>query len=340
MHRRPCQCLNRLQIPMASPAPASEYNTQPLIYFTGDFFMDRKSRFFFLGCPGAAFRFSVGGERMSGTSARPSIILSESCTRRSEFVTRQETPCRPSRTNRKRAIRWLLMLMERRLLYLIGITAAFITPRWSDASDPKRYRDPVTGVSFQLPSAWTAGPPIRTSEHETTLRLRDPQSRALTVLDCSQPPEMQPYPEDIERATLGAINSRTRSRQQEGVRDYRLRRPSIENFGIGDLPAARWEADYTENGHAMVEYFTRIRGRKTIATFYTRLSSYRTSIIPRGVRPDIEMFRVPELGPASGRRPISSDAIPCAESSGIHGTSVRVENSRFRFTWMVYPSIS
>jgi len=46
MHRRPCQCLNGLHVPVPSLAPASEYNTQPVIYFTGDLFMDRKSRFF------------------------------------------------------------------------------------------------------------------------------------------------------------------------------------------------------------------------------------------------------------------------------------------------------
>ena len=180
---------------------------------------------------------------------------------------------------------------------------AFATPLAS-CSAGVEFRDPDTGVSLTLPPRWT-WERVERSNRLKIWRLHDPQSEITVAMEWQLAPELPNYPDGVERAMRGAVDSRTKTRQREGLEDYRLRDASIQSLAIGGLPAMKWQADYMKNGRPMVESFFRVRGRKTTVLFYARMAADEFSPFQARFASVLATLRLPGESGEFARTPVS-----------------------------------
>ena len=83
-------------------------------------------------------------------------------------------------------------------------------------------KDPEAPVSFRLPNGWVLLEGVRWGNHETTLKIKEVYSN-LVASFYYQFPLMTPRSPDPDKSFQGALQSKIRQRQREGLIDYHVR---------------------------------------------------------------------------------------------------------------------
>jgi hypothetical protein len=159
----------------------------------------------------------------------------------------------------------------------IALLAATAASAQIGTLEHSRYHHQATGVEFTLPAGWSL---LKTtpSGNGDTVTLMDAVSKreAAVWMRAEKHPTAQ-----IQKLLLAALDAKAASRKD--LTGYQVRPDSIQPRVINGQQALSAVADYTRNGHPMVEYLTWIFSPKTHALFYGRapaanLEAFRTRL--------------------------------------------------------------
>ena len=150
----------------------------------------------------------------------------------------------------------------KRILILLAVTAA--------SAQVGRYHNPATGIEFTLPAGWSVVKTTPTSDNGDTVTLMDAVSKreAAVWMRAEKHPTLRTQDGQIPKLLLAALDAKAASRTN--LTGYQVRSDSIQPRVIGGQQALSAVADYTQNGHPMVEYLTWIFSPKAHALFYGR----------------------------------------------------------------------
>ncbi len=130
-------------------------------------------------------------------------------------------------------------------------------------------KDPEAPVSFRLPNGWVLIEGVRWGDHETTLKIKEVYSN-LVVSFYYQFPLMTPRSPDPDKSFQGALQSKIRQRQREGLIDYHVREGSVQRRTVTGHPAQSFFADFTgiAQGEPYTEYMLNVRGANIKTLFF------------------------------------------------------------------------
>jgi len=148
------------------------------------------------------------------------------------------------------------------------------------------------GVSLSLPAGWRWTGPDRWGDQQTTLSLREPETHqeVLLYVNILGTPEVIPAPE-MDKILRG-VKYKIRQRIEEGYKDYHLRDNSCQLRSINGRSALSWVSEFTDHGHNMVDYLTRVRSENTNALFFVKLPAGHLDDFKGRVDPIIETLQI------------------------------------------------
>jgi len=144
-----------------------------------------------------------------------------------------------------------------------------------------------------LPAGWRWIGPDRWGDQQSTLVLREPETRQdikLYVQILSTPDIISA--DAMDKKLLRGVEYKVRQRTKEGYKDYHLRENSCELHSVGGRSALSWVSEFTESGRNMVEYFTRVRSANTNALFFAKLPAERFDDFQRRVDAIVETLEI------------------------------------------------
>lgn len=171
------------------------------------------------------------------------------------------------------------------LLYLTTANAAY--------SQTNEYRDSKDGVSLSLPQNWRAIGPESRGDQKGIVVLRDLEMHLearLFVQVLTTPVIISA--EDMDERLLRSIKDRIRYRTKEGYENYHFRDNSSELHPINGHSALSWVSEYSDHGHQMVEYLTRVRSENTNALFFAKVPASQLDDFKRRLDPIIETLEI------------------------------------------------
>lgn len=130
-------------------------------------------------------------------------------------------------------------------------------------------KDPEAPVSFRLPNGWVLIDGVRWGNHETTLKMKEVYSN-LVASFYYQYPLMTPRAADPDQSFRGALQSKIRQRQRDGLVDYHLREGSVQRRTVTGHPAQSFFAEFTSiaQGEPWAEYMLYVRGANIKTLFF------------------------------------------------------------------------
>jgi len=129
-------------------------------------------------------------------------------------------------------------------------------------------KDPEAPVSFRLPNGWVLLEGVRWGNHETTLKIKEVYSN-LVASFYYQFPLLTPRSPDPDKSFQGALQSKIRQRQREGLIDYHVREGSVQRRTVTGHPAQSFFAEFTgAQGDPWAEYMLNVRGANIKTLFF------------------------------------------------------------------------